>query len=117
MYRKVLDLSVSDKDEWSARAYRGLGVISQTRGDLEQAEELQRKSLQIHEELGHRRGLAACYGSLGVISQTRGDLEQAEELQRKSLQIHEELGHRRGAGGVLREPGRYLPNPRRLRAG
>ena len=44
MYRKVLGLSGSDKDEWSARAYGNLGVIFRIRGDLEQAEELYRKS-------------------------------------------------------------------------
>ena len=66
-----------------AAAYGNLGTISQTRSDLEQAEELHRKSLQINEQLGHREGMATAYGNLGVIAQTRSDLEQAEELYRK----------------------------------
>ena len=94
MYRKVLGLSGSDKDEWSARAYGNLGDIARIRGDFEQAEELHRKALQIHEQLGHREGVAANYRSLGDIAETRGDFEQAEELYRKALQINEELGDR-----------------------
>ena len=54
--RRALDLSVSDKDEWSARAYGSLGIIAQIRGDLEEAEELHQKSLQIQEELERRGG-------------------------------------------------------------
>ena len=39
-----------------AASYGNLGIIAQTRGDLEEAEELYRKSLQIQEELGRRGG-------------------------------------------------------------
>ena len=46
-----------------AAAYGNLGIIAQIRGDLEEAEELHQKSLQIQEELGHRKGMAASYGN------------------------------------------------------
>ena len=117
MYRKVLGLSGPDKDEWTAAAYGGLGLIAGSRGHLDQAEELHRKSLQINEQLGHREGMATAYGNLGGIAQTRSDLEQAEELYRKVSPDQRGIGASGGDGGGLREPRHYLPNPQRLRAG
>ena len=55
--------------------YGNLGTIAQIRGDLEQAEELYRKSLQINEQLGHLEGMAADYGNLGIIA-LRGDFRR-----------------------------------------
>ena len=82
-----------------AANYWGLGVIAQTRGDFEQAEELYRKALQINEELGHREEMAVAYRNLGFIAQIRGDFEQAEELYRKALQITRNWGIGRGWQG------------------
>lgn len=73
-----------------------LGLIYRRRGDLTQAEATHRKALTIHEELGHREGMANQYGNLGLIYMTRGDLTQAEAMHRKSLAIEEELGRRAG---------------------
>ena len=75
-----------------ATAYGNLGVISQTRGDLKQAEELYRKSLQIEEQLGHLEGMATDYGNLGDIAQIRGDLEQAEQLYRRARALYFDIG-------------------------
>ena len=61
-----------------ANDYDGLGGIYYTRGDLDQAEELYRKALEIDEEIGCREGMAKRYGTLGEISQMRGDLDRAE---------------------------------------
>ena len=57
---------------WIAAAYGNLGLIYQGRGDLDQAEEMQRKSLAIHEQLGADLPDA-------------GGLDQAEEMHRKAL--------------------------------
>ncbi|MCP4594138.1 MAG: tetratricopeptide repeat protein, partial [bacterium] len=73
-----------------------LGVIHRTRGDLDRAEEMFRKSLEIEEKLGRLEGMASDYGNLGVIHRTRGDLDQAEEMHRKALEINEELGRLEG---------------------
>ena len=79
-----------------AIAFGNLGLIYQTRGDLEKAEEYHLKSLEIEKELGRKEGMASQYGNLGLIYRTRGDLEEAEEYHLKSLALHEELGLKEG---------------------
>jgi len=64
-----------------------LGLIYETRGELDKAEEMHKKSLEIEKKLGRLEGMAAQYGNLGVIYYTRGKLAQAEEMHRKSLEI------------------------------
>jgi uncharacterized protein DUF4062/tetratricopeptide repeat protein len=45
-------------------AYGNLGVIHQTRGDLDRAEEAHGKSLAFYEELGGKEGMARAYANL-----------------------------------------------------
>ena len=66
-----------------------LGVIHRTRGDLDKAEELHRKSLALSEESGRKEGMAAQYGNLGNVFLLRGDLDRAEEFHLKSLKLPE----------------------------
>ncbi len=73
-----------------------LGVIHRTRGDLDRAEEMHRKALEIEEKLGRLEGMADQYGNLGLVYGTRGDLDRAEETHRKSLEIEEKLGRLEG---------------------
>ena len=77
-----------------------LGLIYERRGDLDKAEEMQRKSLEIDEKLGSVEGMANDYGSLGLIYQTRGDLDEGERLYRKALEIDEKLGRLQGMASV-----------------
>jgi tetratricopeptide (TPR) repeat protein len=62
-----------------------LGVIYWTRGELDRAEEMLKKSLAINEKLGRQEGMAASYGNLGNIYWTRGELDRAEEMLKKAL--------------------------------
>ena len=73
-----------------------LGLVYQTRGDLDRAEEMHRKALEINEKLGRLEGMAIQYGNLGLIYETRGDLDRAEEMHRKALEIDEKLGRLEG---------------------
>jgi hypothetical protein len=73
-----------------------LGFLHYALGDLDEAERLHRKSLEINEKLGWLEGMASQYGNLGLIYQTRGDLDEAERLFRKSLEIFEKLGRLEG---------------------
>ena len=73
-----------------------LGVVSQARGDYDDALAWYRRSLQIEEELGNRAGMASTYHQLGIVSQARGDYDDALAWYRRSLQIEEELGNRAG---------------------
>ena len=75
-----------------AAAYGNLGLIYQTRGDLDEAEAMLKKSLAIEEALGRKEGMASDYGNLGLIYQTRGDLDQAEAMLKKSLGLFQEIG-------------------------
>ncbi len=69
-----------------------LGLIYQTRGDLDEAETMHKKSLEIEEKLGRLEGMANDYGNLGVICQTRGDLDQARAYWVKAVDLFERIG-------------------------
>ena len=73
-----------------------LGLIYRTRGDLDPAEDMHQKALEINEKLGRLEGMASQYGNLGAIYQTRGDLDQAEDMHQKSLKIEKKLGRLEG---------------------
>jgi hypothetical protein len=57
--------------EGMANTHCNLGVIYQTRGDLDRAEDMQLKALKLNEELGRKEGMAISYGNLGKIYSTR----------------------------------------------
>ena len=96
MYERAGEFATPENRKWESKSLNGLGLIYQIRGDLDQAEAMLRKSLEIDEELGNREGMATAYGNLGLIYQARDDLDPAEEMHRKSLEIDEELGNREG---------------------
>jgi len=85
-----------ERDRRLAIVYHQLGMVAQRRGDLDQAEDWYKKSLEIEEALGNRPGMANSYGQLGILAQRRGDLDQAEDWYKKSLEIEEALGNRPG---------------------
>jgi len=79
-----------------AVAFHQLGIVAQTRGELDAAQDWYRKSLDIKDELGDRPGIARSYHQLGRVAQLRGELGTAQDWYRKSLAINEELGNRPG---------------------
>jgi len=82
--------------EEQACLYGNLGIVMRTRGDLDGAEAMYRKALEINEKLGLLEGMAIQYGNLGIVMGIRGDLEGAEAMYRKSLVIDEKLGRLEG---------------------
>ncbi|MEE9251217.1 MAG: tetratricopeptide repeat protein, partial [Alphaproteobacteria bacterium] len=82
--------------ESEATALGNLGNLYQTRGELDRAEDMYEKGLEIDEALGSKEGMASKYGNLGILYKTRGDLDRAEEMYRKSLELHEALGRKEG---------------------
>ncbi len=84
--------TVKTDSEAQAALFGNLGNVMKTRGDLDGAEAMHRKSLEIDEKLGRLEGMANDYGNLGVVMQTRGDLDGAEAMFRKALEIYEKLG-------------------------
>ena len=89
-------LYVGEGSPEEAGVLAGLGLIHQTRGDLNKAEQMHTKSLEISEKLGWLEGMANQYGNLGLIYRMRGDLDKAERMITKSLEIEEKLGQLKG---------------------
>ena len=88
-YSKLQDLVEVGIDPINAVAYGNLGLVYQTRGELDKAEEFYHKSLEIEKALGRKVGMASQYGNLGLVYQTRGELDKAEEFCHKSLEIND----------------------------
>jgi len=86
-------LKVVEKDsEEEATVTGNLGLIYRTRGELDKAEEMHKKALEIEERMGRLEGMASDYGNLGLVYRRRGDLDKAEEMHNKSLEIAGKLG-------------------------
>lgn len=92
---KLLSIS-ADNSEEQAAAYGNLGIVYMTRDDLDKAEEMYRKSLDINESLGRKEGIAYQYCNHGNVYLKRGDLDKAEEMYLKALAIDESLGCKEG---------------------
>ncbi len=69
-----------------------LGVLSQDRGDYDDAERLYRQAVEIFERLDDQVGMSAGYHHLGSLAQNRGDYDAAERLYRRALETFERLG-------------------------
>jgi tetratricopeptide (TPR) repeat protein len=84
--------STEDAERLLARAETLHGVIAQMQGNLEQAEECQRRSLALRERLSDQQGMAESLRCLGELGRARGDHAAAEECYRRSLALAEHLG-------------------------
>jgi tetratricopeptide (TPR) repeat protein len=96
---------VPEHSEEAAAFIHQLGLISQGRGDYEQALSFYWKALGIDKELGNRAGMASSYHQLGSVARERGDYDQALSWYQKSLQIEEELGNLAGIAGSYHQLG------------
>ncbi len=99
-YGRVFELS-EDDEVGKAIASANLSTVQHIRGDLDGAEAMCRKALEINETLGRREGMASGYSNLGIILRTRGDLDGAEAMHRKALEIDETLGRRKAIASHL----------------
>ncbi len=79
---------VGSTRDWEVISLGKLGNIYLTHGDLDKAEEHNKRALAINFELGRLEGMAASLGSLGLIYHARGELDKAEEHQNCSLNIN-----------------------------
>ncbi|UCC31759.1 MAG: tetratricopeptide repeat protein [Phycisphaerales bacterium] len=87
-------VSPGTKEEANIRG--NLGLIYTTRGNLDKAEDMLRRTLALSDKLGLLECAAKAYGNLGIIYKTRGNLDKAEETHRKSLAIEQKLGRLEG---------------------
>ena len=97
-YQEVLRLASNSDDGQvlKAVAYGNLGIVHQTRGELDQAVEMYQKALELDAELSHKEFMANAYGNLGTVFQIRGELDQAVEMHQKALELDAELGDKQG---------------------
>ncbi len=90
-------LGMVEKDtKEEAMVLGNLGLIYRKRGELDKAEDMHNKSLEIEKKLGRLEGMASDYGNLGLIYRVRGDLDKADDMHKKSLEIEKKLGRLEG---------------------
>jgi tetratricopeptide (TPR) repeat protein len=76
-----------------ADTYFGLGSILQDKGQLDEADELLRRSIAIAERSGpdKKADLASGLHHLGLSARARGRLDEAEKLIRKAIELSKEV--------------------------
>ena len=84
----------------TAAALAHLGSIYLERGNLDQAERLQTKSLGINQRLGCLKGVADQYTRLGIIAARKSEWDLAEQMFQNSIQINKEIDRPRGLAFV-----------------
>ena len=92
---RLSELALGFVDQGSkeqAMTLGNLGGVYLTRGDLDKAEEMHLKSLEIEEKLGRPEGMASDYGNLGGVYLTRGDLDKAREYWEKAVALFRQIG-------------------------
>jgi tetratricopeptide (TPR) repeat protein len=88
-----------------AATYHQLGMVTQERGRLDEAEDWYRRSLAVAEEMGDRPGMAAGYHQLGMVADRRGRPDEAEQWYRRSLAIEEKAGNQPGMAASYHQLG------------
>ncbi|HVW35002.1 MAG TPA: tetratricopeptide repeat protein, partial [Acidimicrobiia bacterium] len=76
---------------WTATAWRALGIVAQTEGDLDRAEEAFGHSLDRSSDLPLFASWAAA--RLALIQVARGDAGAAEAMTLRALSVGPSLGH------------------------
>jgi tetratricopeptide (TPR) repeat protein len=84
---EILKINPDDVDALTQK-----GLIKRLQGNLDEAEKLFSRVLEIGLADGSDHWQAVGSGNLGLIYQTRGELDKAEEMYGKSLEIAEKLG-------------------------
>ncbi len=90
-------LSISGPDEvtnYTAAAYGTLGLIYQNRDDLDMAETMHRKALEIQQLLGDQEPMVSLFSNLRLLLEKRGEFEKAEEINDKAIEVNKQLGRK-----------------------
>jgi tetratricopeptide (TPR) repeat protein len=82
-----------------------LGIISQKKGEYDEARKLYQQSLDILQELGDKSGVARSLHQLGMLAQDTGEYDEARKLYQQSLKIKQELGDKSGVARSLHQLG------------
>ncbi|WP_083617834.1 tetratricopeptide repeat protein, partial [Planktothrix serta] len=90
-----------DENGRLSTAWQQLGNASYLLGQYSQAIKYHEKSLEIVQEIGDRRGIAASLGNLGNAYDSLGQYQRAIDFHQQSLEIEQEIGNRRGVAASL----------------
>jgi tetratricopeptide (TPR) repeat protein len=69
-----------------------LGIVYKTRGELDKAEEMHKKSLEIAKIFGMQKVIASEYAHLGLIYRDRGDIAKARDYWEKAVELFKKNG-------------------------
>lgn len=86
----LLQTSDSTDPATRAKALNAAGILAESQGDSEAAEQLHRESLEISRRLGDARGVAWSLNNLGVVAIRRGNYERAQALLEENLAVAEQ---------------------------
>jgi tetratricopeptide (TPR) repeat protein len=90
------ELDASETARLVGRALNNRGIVARKRGNLDEATEYHRRSLELFRDHDDRRGQALCFDSLGVVARHRDRYERAADYHRRSIELNRELDDRFG---------------------
>jgi tetratricopeptide (TPR) repeat protein len=79
-----------------ATCLRGLGYAYTAAGQLEVAEPVLRKALQLAEQIGNAEDIGGALTNLGIVLAERGSIDEAIQCDRRAIQEFERIGHGSG---------------------
>ena len=109
-YELLENPAIQEDPESLTRVYNSLGLVYFNLSDLPKALEYSSKALQINEEIGNKKGIAANLGNLGNIYNKLSDNPKALECYSKALHISEEIGNKAGIAAALANIGLVYSN-------
>jgi predicted ATPase/class 3 adenylate cyclase len=101
LLERALAVAANADDMQRAAALRNLGILLETRRDVDAARACLEDALATYRRQDDQSGEAACLNSLGVVARTAGDLAAAETYFVDGLALRRELGDVGGTANVL----------------
>jgi tetratricopeptide (TPR) repeat protein len=69
-----------------------LGNVYYMKGDVDKAQEIYQKALEIDEKIDHLEGVARHSSNLGLVYQKHGDISKAREYWEKAVELYKRIG-------------------------
>lgn len=95
-YKKAQQLTHKNTEESTenkAISLVNFGLLNQSKGDNQAAENAFVQSLRIYIDLNNESGIASTSENLASLYKNKGDLKTAEAYYLKALQVHQKLAH------------------------
>ena len=85
-------ISLSERALGMASEYGNWGIVYYERGELNKAEDMYKKALEIDKKIGRLEGQAIRYFNLGIVYKQRGDIGKAKEYWEKAVGLFKKIG-------------------------